>query len=148
MWIWIFAVGIVLFCYAFFIEPRWFTLRRAQLQVKKKIPRPFTILHLSDTHFAGKNTYKEKFFSTLASSVNPDFIFITGDIIDCNEGIEPAARVLGNLKARFGTFAIFGNHDYYDYHVLDNLNFHLKGVKTPDRVNDVKLFKEKLEASG
>lgn len=139
------AIGILL--YAQFIEPERFKIRYHQIKIHKKLPRPFTILHLSDTHFARNNASKEKFFGEL-SKLEPDFIFMTGDIIDCNEGIEPAAQMLGNLKARLGKFAIFGNHDYWDYHFTDNFKYHLRGEKVSGRPNNIEWFKKRLEDHG
>ena len=148
MWLWLFAALALFFGYSIYLEPRWFAVRRVRIQTKKKILRSFTILHLSDVHFSGKGSSKEKFLRETTASLKPDFILITGDIIDCDSGIESAVAVLGNLKARAGKFAIFGNHDYYDYHFTDNFKYHLKGVKVSSRLNDIKRFREKLEAAG
>ena len=144
----LFVIALVLLCYAVFVEPRWFKIKRIRAQSKKKISRPITILHLSDTHFSGKKSYKDKFFERLSKEVEPDLIFITGDIIDCNEGIDQAAIALGSLRARVGKFAVLGNHDYYDYHFFDNFNYHIWGVRESIRHNDVKRFAGALEASG
>ena len=147
MIMWIFGFGLIALGYAVFIEPRWFTVRRFQIRSPKKIPRPFKILHLSDIHFSSDSTSKEVFLMTL-NSLEPDFIFVTGDIIDHDDGIEPAARILGSLKSKLGSFAILGNHDYFDYHFLDNFKYHLRGIKISNRQNDVKRLREKLEAAG
>ncbi|MBI4387956.1 MAG: metallophosphoesterase [Candidatus Omnitrophica bacterium] len=138
----------VLACYMVFVEPRWFKVKRVRIQTKKKLPKPITILHLSDTHFSGRKSYKDKFFEKLAQEFESDFVVVTGDIIDCNEGIEQAAHLLGNLRARFGKFLVLGNHDYYDYHFFDNVNYHLRGVRTSIRVNNVQKFVEVLKAKG
>ena len=145
---WLLVSALVVLIYAVFVEPRWFGVRCVRIQTKKKLPRPITILHLSDTHFSGKKSYKDKFFEKLAREFEPDFIVATGDIIDCNEGIEQAARLLGNLKARLGKFVVLGNHDYYDYHFFDNINYHLRGIRTPFRVNDIRKFVSALKANG
>ncbi len=143
-----FLLALLVSCYAQFVEPRWFQIRRTQVKSFKKISKPFTILHLSDTHFAKNNSTKEKFFRKLSETIEPDFIFVTGDIIDCDDGIEPAAQILGNLKAKIGKFAVFGNHDYCDYHFFDNFKYHLRGNKLSGRPNNIQWFRKRLEDHG
>jgi predicted MPP superfamily phosphohydrolase len=139
----LFCLGAIIF-YSVLIEPRLLRIRRFKIQLKKPLPRPITILHLSDIHFCGRQKYKERWFRKLRL-LSPDLIFITGDIIDNDGGIEQAADLLGALPAKFGKFAILGNHDYFDYHIWDNLKYHLFKIKWPQHPNNVELFKKKLE---
>ncbi|MBN2289967.1 MAG: metallophosphoesterase [Candidatus Glassbacteria bacterium] len=70
------------------------------------------ILHLSDIHkgrFTGRGLDS---LETLGGKVW-DFVFVTGDLIEDDTGIEPAAEAIGKLKARYGKFAVLGNHDYF-----------------------------------
>ena len=74
----------------------------------------FSILHLTDLHFA--RTYPRAYFewaiARAADGPDPDLVAITGDLLDddaCASWIEP---ILGPLTARVGRFAILGNHDY------------------------------------
>ncbi|PIQ85091.1 MAG: hypothetical protein COV74_10870 [Candidatus Omnitrophica bacterium CG11_big_fil_rev_8_21_14_0_20_45_26] len=143
----LFIIFVGVFLYALLIEPRWFRLRRIKVCTKKKIPRDFTILHLSDTHFIDNNESKRRFLMSL-NSLQPDFICVTGDIIDNNDGIEPAVEILSQMQARIGKFAVLGNHDYWDYHIGDNLRYHLFGEKRPLHQNDIERFCRRLTASG
>ena len=44
---------------------------------------------------------------------NPDIIALTGDFVTYSRAnIEPAAEILGRLRARYGVFAVLGNHDF------------------------------------
>ena len=140
------TVLIILF-YSQYIEPNWFKIKRVHVKVKKPLPRPIAILHLSDTHFTGKDKLKDKFFDQLCS-LDPDFVFITGDIIDCDEGIDEAVRNLARLKARVGKYAILGNHDYWNYRFVHNFTYHVKGQMTSDKPNNTELFIQKMEAAG
>ena len=141
-------IAILILCYAEWVEPRWFKIRQVTIKFPKAPSKPIQILHLSDIHFAGKNKLHEKKFFEKLNELNPDLIFITGDIIDCNEGIDQAVSILGKLKAKVGKFAILGNHDYWDYHLVNNFEYHLRGLKISDRPNNVELFVKKLESNG
>jgi hypothetical protein len=113
------AAGFVfIILWAFFVEPNWYRFKRIKVHIPKKIHKPFSILHLSDIHFCKNGGAKKRFFQRL-SMLNPDLIFVTGDTIDNDEGIETATRTLSGLRARYGTFLILGNHDYFDYHWKD-----------------------------
>ncbi len=126
-----------LFFWAGWIEPRWIHLNSHPIQIKKKIKQPLRILHLSDIHFEAHDHGLFRFFNRL-SCETPDFIFITGDIIDHNGGIEHAGRNLKKLKSKYGIFAVLGNHDYYDYQMEDVINGNLPfGKKEPRKKNDL-----------
>ena len=48
----------------------------------------------------------------------PDLIALTGDIFDENtsrQEMKAAAKVLGDIGAEYGTYYVFGNHDYNAY---------------------------------
>ena len=83
----------------------------------------FTIALLSDFHY-------DPYFSThplhatvpLVNDLRPDLIVFTGDFVsvplieDDEKGAlaaEPCARLLSQMKARHGMWAVLGNHDVY-----------------------------------
>ncbi|OGW85282.1 MAG: hypothetical protein A3C35_04965 [Omnitrophica bacterium RIFCSPHIGHO2_02_FULL_46_11] len=138
-------VGILL--WAFFVEPNWYRLRRITIHGQKKVRKPITILHLSDIHFVGSEGSKRGFFQKL-SMLNPDLIFLTGDIIDNNEGIDTAVRLISGLRARYGTFLVLGNHDYYNYHMKDTLRYHMGLGKTSMDHNNVPRFVSEMKRIG
>lgn len=48
-----------------------------------------------------------------ANRLNPDVIALTGDFVTYSRrNINPAAEILGRLRARYGVFAVLGNHDF------------------------------------
>jgi len=48
-----------------------------------------------------------------ANRLNPDIIALTGDFVTYSRrNIAPAAELLGRLRARYGVFAVLGNHDF------------------------------------
>ncbi|MCC7541301.1 MAG: metallophosphoesterase [Deltaproteobacteria bacterium] len=83
-----------------------------------KLPRTLdglTIVQLTDVHvgpYIGRD-----FIDRLVASANalrPDVVAITGDLVDGDvPTLGPAVSALGNLRARYGTFFVTGNHEYY-----------------------------------
>ncbi|MDR0526934.1 MAG: metallophosphoesterase [Spirochaetaceae bacterium] len=76
----------------------------------------FKIVQLSDIHIgAGTNIASIKKTFETASAQNPDIIVFTGDIIDTDILKNDAYLNYGfnSLKARYGIFAVTGNHDHY-----------------------------------
>lgn len=141
----LFAAG--LFLWMFFAEPRLFEINRYDLAVRKRLARPIRILHLSDIHFAGPNPPLTRFFDRLAAE-KVDFVFITGDIIDCAEGIPRAVEHFRKLKPAHGIFAVFGNHDYYDYTLPDAFLHNFPGQPHPKALNPANEFQRGLEKIG
>lgn len=71
-----------------------------------------SIAHLSDLHITGH--LGREFYDVVVAEANalaPDFVVITGDILD-NDACRPwIVPVLGQLKARQGKYFILGNHE-------------------------------------
>ncbi|MDD5218188.1 MAG: metallophosphoesterase, partial [Candidatus Omnitrophica bacterium] len=129
------------------VETMKFELNRHRITVRKKLPRPIRILHLSDTHFAGDEPVLARFFDRL-SREEMDFVFISGDIIDCDAGMFSCLENLKKLKPACGFFAVFGNHDYYDFHILDTIIHNFPGQALPKTMNHVDLLSEELQTIG
>ncbi len=75
----------------------------------------FTIVQLSDIHVGA--IIQERFLDQLVATANgakPDLVAITGDLVDGTPDVlgRYVAR-LRNLKSRYGTHFVSGNHDYY-----------------------------------
>lgn len=119
--------GTALLIWAYAYERRAFQINTSHIKLKKPVPQPFRILHLSDIHFASRQTPYDRFFDRLAKD-EYDLIIITGDIIDCMEGLHGMTENIGKLRSRYGIYAVYGNHDYYDYRWRDvffhNLSIH------------------------
>lgn len=141
------TVGIFLLIYTFYVEPNRRQINRHQVSLPKKLSQPLKILHLSDIHFAKFDRALFQFFDRLALE-DYDLIFISGDIMDSREGLPYCVKELSKLKSKFGTFAVFGNHDYYEYGLWDVFTHNAPGHGYPLKVQPAHLFKEALEGIG
>ncbi len=71
------------------------------------------IVHIGDTHFKPTRFYDglyEQMFRAVEEA-EPDLVMISGDIASGNEYFAMAAQRLRRLRARYGVFAVAGNHD-------------------------------------
>src|SRR5579863_3545356 len=72
------------------------------------------IVQISDIHhglFLPKEWLSEAVRQ--ANRLNPDIIALTGDFVTYSKRmIGPAAELLGRLRARYGVYAVLGNHDF------------------------------------
>ena len=79
-----------------------------------KIKDDLNLVIITDLHL-GRNLH-ESFLSGLVNRVNalnPDAIFIVGDLIDSNVLDIDYLHLLSDFKSKFGTFYVTGNHEYY-----------------------------------
>jgi predicted MPP superfamily phosphohydrolase len=93
------------------------SLERVTIDLKR-LPKKldgFKIIHLSDTHHSPFTNLDHIARAVkIANRLKPDMFVLTGDYVSHDaKYIVPVARVLGKLKAEFGTFACLGNHDHW-----------------------------------
>lgn len=101
---------------ALHLAPGRFRVREEEVRVPGLPPAldGFLVAHLTDLHggpFVGAGD-----LAAVVDAVNarePDIVALTGDFITrhWSEAL-PLATDLARLRARFGAFAVFGNHDY------------------------------------
>ena len=81
----------------------------------------FKIVHFSDLHYGRIITDQElKKISEEINLINPDIVAFTGDLIDDSIDIdnfndEKLISFLSSIKAKYGKYAVRGNHDYVVY---------------------------------
>lgn len=101
------------------------------------LKKPYKIVQLSDIHIGGLIDYK--FIQDLVKKVNildADIIVITGDLVDTKlEFATKALDELKNLKSKYGTYFIVGNHEYFHgvKPIIDYVNS--LGIKTLENEN-------------
>lgn len=75
----------------------------------------FTICQITDIHHS--HTVSLDYIEgvvRMANSLEPDLMALTGDYIDMDrEYMGPVIRCLSGLRARHGSVAVMGNHDYF-----------------------------------
>ncbi|WP_206956743.1 metallophosphoesterase [Trinickia acidisoli] len=74
-----------------------------------------TIVQISDIHVGP--TIKARYVDAIVDAVNrlePDLIAVTGDVVDGSVAkLARHTKPLGRLTARYGTYLVTGNHEYY-----------------------------------
>ena len=75
----------------------------------------FKIIHLSDIHHSPfTNIEHIERAVKIANRLRPHMFVLTGDYVSHEKKyIAPVAKVLGQLKSEFGTYACLGNHDHW-----------------------------------
>lgn len=75
----------------------------------------FTIAQISDVHVGSQ--IKRNYVDAIVDAVNSlgaDLVAVTGDIVDGSvPDLQGHIAPLGRLKARYGSFLVTGNHEYY-----------------------------------
>jgi len=95
--------------------------------------RGLRVVQISDLHIG--NAMEGAKLKRLLGDVNslePDLIALTGDLFDFDPAaVEPGAKLLGELHAPFGVYAVLGNHDVYAgrEHVARALAKHAPGLR-------------------
>ncbi|MGD9563904.1 MAG: metallophosphoesterase [Pyrinomonadaceae bacterium] len=122
------AIGLLCLGYAYFIEPGRLVVNHYQLRLDNWDPAfdGFRVALISDIHAGSHYITPQKLrrIVELTNEQDVDAVFMLGDFLSQRGEngrrvvrMEPAeiARNLAGLRARFGVFAVLGNHDeWYD----------------------------------
>ncbi|KAB7707896.1 metallophosphoesterase [Bacillus aerolatus] len=111
------------YSYARFIEPKRLQINEIDIS-HELIPASFhnkRIVQFSDTHVGFQYTLEQLYGHVQTiNSLHPDLIFFTGDLLDRpddygRDKTNTTISILQKLKAPFGKFAVYGNHDHGGY---------------------------------
>ncbi len=158
----------LLFSYAYFVEPNRLVITEAKLDVPNFSSKlnGFKIVAISDIH-AGSNGVTEQRLRELvtrANELSPDLIVLLGDYVsekhfdpeafrrregsDRTELRMPLALIADNLagfKAKYGVYAIIGNHDWWYNQNSVRTEFERIGIKfLENEVEPVKIGDETI----
>jgi uncharacterized protein len=109
------STGAVALSHAKLIEPQQLVVERRKLRLAHLDPAldGFRIALMSDHHlfpFTPKKLLQAA--AERANALRPDLILLAGDYVYTDaESIRELAPMLGRLNAKYGVFAVLGNHD-------------------------------------
>lgn len=119
MFTWI--IGIIIFSFIFFFfykghkNTQEIAINHITICGSDSVEQPLKILHLSDLHLENISISPEQLYKSLQNQ-SIDIIALTGDFLDRKRSIPkliPYLKVFNQLKPKHGTYAVFGNHDYF-----------------------------------
>jgi len=115
-----------------FAEPFMLAIERQEIYLRRLPPAldGLRLVHLSDFHYGPltDSRHLERAVKA-ANDLRPDLIALTGDYISQDRiYAAPCAELIGRLKARFGVYAVLGNHDHWTDAALITDLFRAEGV--------------------
>jgi predicted MPP superfamily phosphohydrolase len=114
-------------------EPFMLAIERQQVFLRR-LPKALDglrLVHLSDFHYGPltDSRHLERAVKA-ANDLRPDVIALTGDYISQDRVYAaPCAELVGRLQARFGVFAVLGNHDHWTDAALIADLFRAEGIQ-------------------
>ena len=113
-------------------EPYMLTIEHKQILLNRmpKVFDGFRIVQLSDVHH-GPFSSREQIERAVetANRLQPDIIALTGDYISKERHYAAGcAEMLGRLKAKYGVYAVLGNHDHWVDAALITDLFRAEGI--------------------
>lgn len=90
------------------------------------------IVQISDIHSGSFTSYSQVNKSVdIIKNLNPDLLFFTGDLVNNKaEEIEPYIDIFKQMKGKYGSYSVFGNHDYGDYERWPNNDAKIQNLDT------------------
>ncbi len=110
------AAALLLALYMTLVEPRRFRVRRVKMRAGR-LP-DMRVLHLTDTHFNGRDGAILAFLERVADSEQFDLLVLTGDLIDTPGGVGSVERMARLFRPTLGAYAVLGGHDFREIGAL------------------------------
>ena len=114
-------------------EPYMLTVEHRPIYLKRlpEVFQSFRVVQLSDVHHSAF-TSRDQIARAVetANRLRPDIIALTGDYISHHrQYAAPCAELLGRLRARYGVYAVLGNHDHWTDAALITDLFRAEGIR-------------------
>ncbi len=113
------VIALVLGVYPILVEPNQLVTRRDDLVISEWRGPPLRIAMMSDLHIGSlfMNVAKAREVALRMQAEQPDLVVLLGDYVRHGErpadlqGWRRAASLFGDLRPKYGVFAVMGNHD-------------------------------------
>ena len=107
--IWIIALGSIISVFAFLMAQK---LTHKHLEVKSpKLGKNYRIVQISDVHIGSRRADFLKQIVSRINSLDPDYVLITGDLVDTSRVTQDELSALRDIVAT--VYFIIGNHERY-----------------------------------
>ena len=126
------AVSLTHVARAALTEPYMLSIEHERIHLSR-LPQTFDgfrVVQLSDIHH-GPYSSREQIERAVdtANRLQPDIVALTGDYISKERHYAaPCAEMLGRLKAKYGVYAVLGNHDHWTDAALITDLFRAEGI--------------------
>jgi predicted MPP superfamily phosphohydrolase len=120
------VIFVLLLMYSYFVEPNLLLINKYTLKIPhwSKELDGFKVVAISDLHAGSNSMTREKlrYVVELANAQEPDAILLLGDYVAQSHGrngkdLKMAPNVIADdlqgLKAKYGVYAVIGNHDWW-----------------------------------
>ena len=94
-----------------FINAQLIRVNKISIPAPMAAPRKRRIVHISDVHVGSRSSRLLRRVVAKANAQQPDYVVITGDLIDFRDIPQSALRALGDLESP--SYFIIGNHERY-----------------------------------
>lgn len=100
----------VFLTYSGLLEPYWIAESTHDISLRGLGPGPLTIVHLADIHTI-RLGLRERMIIERINRLDPDYVFISGDLIKSRHDVSAGLTFLAELRARYGVYFVPGNAD-------------------------------------
>ena len=138
------VIFVLLLMYSYFVEPNLLFVNKYTIKVPhwSKELNGFKVVAISDIH-AGSNSMTEeklRYVVEQANAQQPDIIVLLGDYVsqsrhdkqDLKMAPDVIAKNLQELKAKYGVYAVIGNHDWWFDADIVRTELEKAGIKVLD----------------
>lgn len=147
--------------YAYFVEPSRLITKETTISVPHWSAKlnGFKVVAISDIHGGSNKVTEERLreLVTRANAQNPDIIVLLGDYIseqprnkrELRMPVDVIAENLRGFQARYGVFAVIGNHDWWHDEAGISAAFERSGIKMlENRIEQLKVGDETVNLWG